>query len=137
MSMAIYGTLVAAKIYAPGHQAEQMVLSLWGIITFLLWLCTFNSNVSLSSLFFTLSLLFWFIAGGLDHPNGFLKFAGIWGFIVAAIAFYTGTAALMEDVYGREILPVFPLGKTRAERNAKLAAMKAAKSMNRTDVMDV
>ena len=37
------------------------------------------------------------------------KFAGGWGFMVAAVAFYDGTAALMKDVYGKQILPVFPL----------------------------
>jgi len=29
--------------------------------------------------------------------------------MVAAVAFYDGTAALMKDVYGKQILPVFPL----------------------------
>ena len=37
------------------------------------------------------------------------KVAGGWGFMVAAVAFYDGTAALMKDVYGKQILPVFPL----------------------------
>ena len=130
--------------------------------TFLLWLCTFHTNLVTSWLFLSLSLLFWFLAGGVGTSSErvtLTKFAGGWGFMVAATAFYDGTAALMkvrlrgqglkmhaaaaatwplcyacsssaptpggrlfivgspiswflaaeQDVYGRQILPVFPL----------------------------
>ena len=80
--------------------------------TFLLWLCTFHTNLVTSWLFLSLALLFWFLAGGVgsgDERTTLTKFAGGWGFMVAAMAFYDGTAALMKDVYGKQILPVFPL----------------------------
>ncbi len=51
-------------------------------------------------------------AGGVGDSEkrvNLTKFAGGWGFMVAAVAFYDGTASLMKDVYGRQILPVFPL----------------------------
>lgn len=62
-----------------------------------------------SALFFSLALLFFFLAAGVgtsEAAHNVTKFAGAWGFLVAAIAFYDGTAALMKDVYGKDILPV-------------------------------
>ena len=121
MSIAIHGTLVAAKVYQPGADAtdnaigqhgEQIMLSVWGVITFIFWLCTFSMNAAISSLFLSLALLFWFLAGG-QNPNSqaavnLKKFAGGWGMLVAAIAFYCAAAQLFEDSYGRAILPTMP-----------------------------
>ena len=80
--------------------------------TFLLWLCTFHTNLVTCWLFFSLSVLFWMLAGGVGAGEGrstLTKVAGGWGFMVAAVAFYDGTAALMKDVYGKQVLPVWPL----------------------------
>ena len=80
--------------------------------TFLLWLCTFHTNLVTCWLFLSLAILFWLLAGGVGTSSErvtLTKFAGGWGFMVAAVAFYDGTAALMKDVYGKQILPVFPL----------------------------
>jgi uncharacterized protein len=120
MSIALHGTLTAAGIYqgntptdnAVVMHAEQLMLSLWGIITFIFWLCTFSMNAAISSLFFTLSMLFFFLAGG-QNPNSaaavnLKKFAGGWGMLVAAIAFYCAAAQLFEDCYGKPILPTYP-----------------------------
>ncbi|KAL4435422.1 hypothetical protein ABPG77_006184 [Micractinium sp. CCAP 211/92] len=117
MSLAIFNTLVAAGVYGQGAAAavtkgDRLMLTLWGILTFLLWLCTFHTNLVTSWLFLSLALLFWFLAGGVGTSSErvtLTKFAGGWGFMVAAVAFYDGTAALMKDVYGKQILPVFPL----------------------------
>ena len=72
------------------------------------WLCTFSTSVVTSWLFLSLSMLFFFLAKA-QFSSSFGKFAGGWGFMVAFVAFYDGLAALMKDVYGRPILPVFPL----------------------------
>lgn len=100
-----YNAPVASPI-----EGERMMLSLWGILTFLFWLCTFSMNLITSALFLSLALLFFFLAGGQpqsEHMN-WMKFAGIWGFWTAFLAFYDGIAALMKEVYGKQILPVFP-----------------------------
>ncbi|KAI7842166.1 hypothetical protein COHA_004189 [Chlorella ohadii] len=115
MSIAIYETLVFGKVYAPvPNEGKQLMLAMWGILTFLLWLCTFKLTIATSAVFLTLSLLFFFLAGGVgtsQSARNFTKFAGAWGFLVAAIAFYDGIAALLKDAYGRSILPVGPLSK--------------------------
>ncbi|GAB4816913.1 hypothetical protein N2152v2_003959 [Parachlorella kessleri] len=103
--------VIVYKTPMPGPvSGERTMLILWGIVTFILWLCTFSMNLVTSSLFLTLSLLFWFLAGGQpqeEHRN-WMKFAGAWGWLVAAIAFYDGAAALLKEVYGTQVLPVFP-----------------------------
>ncbi|GAB4816806.1 hypothetical protein N2152v2_003852 [Parachlorella kessleri] len=102
-------TLYKAPVAAP-VSGERTMLILWGILTFLFWLCTFSMNLVTSALFFSLALLFWFLAGGqpqASHMN-WMKFAGAWGWWVAFLAFYDGIAALMKEVYGKQILPVFP-----------------------------
>lgn len=121
MSVALHGTLRAAGIYTANIEGEEMMLSLWSFLTFCLWLCTFNANLAISALFFTLSLLFAFLAAGQRHET-MLKFSGGWGIFVAMIAFYAGTAALMEDVYGRPILPVFPFASIDQSSHRKTSA---------------
>ncbi|PSC70112.1 GPR1 FUN34 yaaH protein [Micractinium conductrix] len=113
MSLAIFVTLSAAGVYEKTPiEGDRLMLTLWGILTFLLWLCTFHTNVVTCWLFFSLAVLFWLLAGGVgpaEERVTLTKVAGGWGFMVAAVAFYDGTAALMKDVYGRQILPVWPL----------------------------
>ena len=36
--------------------------------TFLLWLCTFHTNLVTSWLFLSLAILFWLLAGGVTYP---------------------------------------------------------------------
>lgn len=83
-------------------------LCIWGIYTFLLWLCTFSTNIIFSATFLTLSMLFFFLAGGQTNHN-FLKFAGVWGYLVTGLAWYLATSILFTDLYGTSPLPLFPL----------------------------
>lgn len=103
----LHQPLVATSFSRSPPSTSPPQLSLWGIYTFLLWLCTFSSNLALSSLFLSLALLFFFLAGGQTNHN-LMKFAGVWGFIVSAIAWYLAVATLMEELYGRVILPIVP-----------------------------
>ena len=163
MSLSLWGILVTAKVFTPVEEGDQMMLALWGIITFLFWLCTFSMNLITSALFFSLAILFWLLvrarrAGGakgsgfgththrahLPTPpappppsnqaagvgnTGLTKAAGGWGFLVAFLAFYDGTAQLMQECYGRDILPLFPfkpinklqLGNFGTKKHADLA----------------
>lgn len=124
MSIAIQGTLVIAKVYPKQTVGgEQYMLCLWGLLTFMLWLCTFNMNLVTSALFLSLSLLFFFIAGG-QQNTACLKFAGCWGIMVSCIAFYGATSMLMEEVYGRVILPLFPFGAVNKRTAGHIGTMR-------------
>eukprot|EP00887_Chlorella_sp_A99_P007266 scaffold2.g7266.t1 len=104
-------TMGAYKGPSPAAQMSACWHSIWGILTFLLWLCTFNTTLVTSAIFFTLAILFWALAAAdLKGPGTTaMKGAGGFGFLVAFLAMYDGTAVLMKEMYGRQILPVFPL----------------------------
>lgn len=108
ISFCFAGTLNLAGIYPSSVKGTQMMLCMWGIYTFVLWLCTFSTNLIFSATFLTLSMLFFFLAGGQTNHN-FMKFAGVWGYLVTALAWYLGTAMLLADLYGTSPLPLFPL----------------------------
>jgi GPR1/FUN34/yaaH family len=85
-----------------------MMLSLWGIFTFILMVPTLELNFALFSLFLTLSILFFLLTGGITTPNPWTKIAGWWGLFVAGIAFYIAAA----DIINEEMqMTVLPLGK--------------------------
>ena len=104
MGLAIWGFLYAADL-GTMLKGFQMALSLWGIFTFILMFATLNINFCLFSLFLTLSVLFWVLAGGVGNTN-VTKGGGVLGFIVAGIAWYIATAELMNEVYGTVVMPL-------------------------------
>eukprot|EP00887_Chlorella_sp_A99_P002371 scaffold10.g2371.t1 len=104
MGLSIMEVLVAGGVLpAPPREAVAMFLSLWGIVTFLLWLCSLHLTLVTSGLLLTLSILFWALAAGEYHP-AVQQGAGGFGFFVALLAFYDATAALMQEMYGCPIL---------------------------------
>ncbi|KDD73366.1 GPR1/FUN34/yaaH family protein, partial [Helicosporidium sp. ATCC 50920] len=123
MGLAFYGTLETAGVAEASAQGLQVVLALWGIFCVAMWLCTFNTSVALSTLLASTALLFFFLSGGQSNAV-LLKFAGGWGLLVSGLAFYTGLATLMEETYGRSILPVIPLG---APKKLHVGASSASK----------
>ncbi|KAI7841682.1 hypothetical protein COHA_004549 [Chlorella ohadii] len=154
MGFALLQILVAAGLFSVGHNADQMMLSLWGILTFSEWrmlaskpLCvcmwpylllawgvkggcctcpdgaspgfppsavfmiaTFELNFCLSLLFFTLAVLFWLLAAGVESTF-WERFAGWWGLVVAGIAWYIAAADTINEQYKRVSATVMPLGK--------------------------
>lgn len=70
MSLAFYGTLKAAGIFEGLVEGEQMMLILWGILTFILFVGSIKLNVGLMTLFFSLGALFFLIAAGHPYPGG-------------------------------------------------------------------
>ena len=112
MGLALWGILFSTKVVSFDPSTFAMVLSLWGIFTFIMMFPTLNLNVCLTSLFLTLSILFWILAAGQfypttpDHPSTTLKAAGGFGYFVAAIAWYIATAELMNEIYGTVVMPL-------------------------------
>lgn len=82
-------------------------LIIWGIFTFLLFIGTFKLSRALQFVFATLTILFFLLAAGDATGNASLKtFTGYEGIICGASAIYTGAATLLNEVYGRTVLPV-------------------------------
>lgn len=87
--------------------AVQAMLSLMGIFTFVMFLCTFVMNKTISLLFFLLMMTFFLLAGGVNNET-VDKVAGWFGMATGATAFWLGSAELINDVIGggEDLIPL-------------------------------
>lgn len=82
-------------------------LFLWGVISFYIWIATFKHTRAIQLIFFTLCLMFFFLAAGEWMGSSALRAVGGYsGLITAALAFYLSAADVINDTYGRHVLPV-------------------------------
>ncbi len=99
----------------PGAYDAAVYLLGWTIFTFILVFGAVRINVVTASLFILLDLTFLALTlqnfGILGNGNTtLLQIGGVLGIITALNAFYNATAAIVKDLAGRDVLPVFPLG---------------------------
>ena len=57
-----------ADIFLPSPKGKQMMLSLWGILTFIFFVGALSLNIALQALFLLLSAVFFLLAGGVSSP---------------------------------------------------------------------
>jgi succinate-acetate transporter protein len=94
-------------IPAASEGAMVAYLIMWGIFTGLLFIGTLRISKALQFIFATLTILFFLLAAGDATGNATLKtFTGYEGILCGASAIYTGAAILLNEVYGKIILPV-------------------------------
>jgi len=94
-------------VAAPSTGGMVAYLIMWGIFTGLLFIGTLKINRALQVVFATLTILFFLLALGDITENPAIKtFTGYEGIVCGASAIYTGVATLMNEVYGKVILPV-------------------------------
>jgi hypothetical protein len=73
---------------------------------------TLRLNVALQFVFGSLTVLFFLLALGDYTGNTALKhFTGYEGIVCGASAIYTGIAQVLNEVYGKTILPLCPVTK--------------------------
>lgn len=94
----------ADKPSATGMAAYLLV---WGLFTFLMFIGTLKLNRALQFVFGSLVVLFLLLAIGDITENDSLKtFTGFEGILCGASAIYTGIAQVLNEVYGRTVLPL-------------------------------
>ena len=99
-------------IPAASNDAMISYLIIWGIFTLLLFFGTLRISRALQVVFGTLTILFFLLAAGDATGNASLKtFTGYEGILCGASAVYTGIAGLLNEVYGRTVLPTGPVAK--------------------------
>jgi succinate-acetate transporter protein len=108
--LSLVGLIVMPKlgwVAAPSEGSMVAYLIMWGIFTFLLFFGTLKLNRALQFVFASLTLLFFLLAAGDATGNSNIKhIAGYEGIICGASAIYTGVANLLNEVYGRTVLPI-------------------------------
>jgi succinate-acetate transporter protein len=95
--------------------AMAAYLAIWGLFTAVMFVGTFRLNRALQVIFGTLTLLFFLLA--YEHFNsagasiGFKHFTGFEGVICGLSAIYTGLAQVLNELYGKIVLPLGPVNK--------------------------
>jgi uncharacterized protein len=113
--LTLVGLLVMPKLglgAAPDDAAKAAYLAMWGLFTAVMFIGTWRLNRALQFVFASLTLLFFLLAWG-DYSQaspGFKHFTGWEGVVCGLSAVYTGLAQVLNEVFGR---PVLPLGSVR------------------------
>src|SRR5256886_8477986 len=88
--------------------AMAAYLAMWGLFTAVMFIGTLRLHVAGQIVFGSLTILFFLLAIG-DYTNagpGFKHFAGWEGIFCGFSAIYAGLAQLLNELYGRVILPL-------------------------------
>ena len=94
----------------PSESSMAAYLGMWGLFTFLLFFGTLKLNRALQFVFGSLTILFVLLAISDGTGNKSLgTFAGYEGIICGASAIYTGIAQVLNELYGRVVLPIGPV----------------------------
>lgn len=99
------GLGVASEPFAMGFY-----LFMWGVFTAVMFFATLRLNGALQFIFGSLAILFFLLAIGDWTGNATItRIAGYEGIICGASAIYCGLAQVLNEVYGRTILPLWPV----------------------------
>ena len=111
--LSLVGLIVMPKLglgAAPSEGAMCAYLSVWGVFTLLLFFGTLKLNRALQFVFASLTILFFLLVAGDATGNSSIKhLAGYEGIICGASAIYTGIANVLNEIYGRTVLPIGPV----------------------------
>ncbi|SEP15156.1 GPR1/FUN34/YaaH family transporter [Mucilaginibacter sp. OK283] len=111
--LSLVGLIVMPKLgwaTAASEGAMCAYLSVWGVFTLLLFFGTLKLNRALQFVFGSLTILFFLLVAGDATGNPTIKhLAGYEGIICGASAIYTGIANVLNEVYGRVVLPIGPV----------------------------
>jgi succinate-acetate transporter protein len=108
--LSLVGLIVMPKlgwIAAPAGSAMVAYLVMWGIFTFCMFFGTLRLNRALQFVFASLTLLFFLLAiGDATENKDITHFAGYEGIVCGASAIYAGMAQVLNEIYGKTVLPI-------------------------------
>jgi succinate-acetate transporter protein len=93
--------------------AMAAYLAMWGLFTAVMFLGTLRLNRALQVVFATLTILFFMLAMG-DYTNassGFKHLTGYEGIFCGFSAIYAGLAQVLNELFGKVVLPLGPVKK--------------------------
>lgn len=108
--LTLVGLIILPKlgwIESTSKEAMAFYLLLWGLFTLGLFVGTLRLNRALQVVFASLTILFFLLAAGDATGNENLtRIAGYEGIFCGLSAVYTGLAQVLNEVYGRVVLPI-------------------------------
>jgi succinate-acetate transporter protein len=109
-------TFISPAFAAADDTAFGIYLAMWGIFTAAMFLGTFRLNRALQFVFGSLTILFFLLAWehfyAVEWPGmggasaDFKHFTGYEGIVCGLSAIYTGLAQILNELYGKTILPL-------------------------------
>jgi succinate-acetate transporter protein len=97
-------------IAAPDNSAMVAYLLIWGLFTAILFIGTLRLNRALQFVFASLTVLFALLALGDFTGSVTIKhIAGYEGIICGLSAIYAGAAQVLNEVYGKVVVPIGPV----------------------------
>jgi succinate-acetate transporter protein len=94
----------------PAISAMALYLFMWGLFTAVMFIGTLRINRALQFVFGSLALLFFLLAYGDATGSTIIKrIAGYEGIICGFSAIYTALAQVLNEVFGKTIIPIWPL----------------------------
>jgi succinate-acetate transporter protein len=100
-------TLLSPAVAAASDTAMAAYFFMWGMFTLVMFFGTLKTNRALQFVFMSLVVLFFMLtAVRLTGNATLLKITGWEGIICGASAVYTGLAEVLNEVYGRTVVPL-------------------------------
>ena len=97
---------------APSNIAMATYLFMWGLFTFLMYFGANKINVALQFVFGSLTILFFLLS--LSEVTGIAAIktvAGLEGIVCGFSAVYLAIAEVLNEVYGKDVMPICPKKK--------------------------
>jgi uncharacterized protein len=94
----------------PGDREMAAYLFMWGLFTLCMFVGTFRLNIALQFVFGSLTILFFLLAlGDLTKSQMLKTIAGYEGIFCGFTAIYTGIAQVLNEIYKKIVLPIYPV----------------------------
>jgi len=104
---------------APSHEAQMAYFFMWGLFTLAMFFGTLKANRALQFVFISLTILFFLLAAKsalLAYTSTtaadlefFTRIIGVEGVICGLSAVYLAIAEVLNEVYGKTVLPICPV----------------------------
>jgi hypothetical protein len=96
----------------PSDIAMASYLFMWGLFTLLMYFGASKKNVALQFVFGSLAILFFLLSLSDVTGNAMIKtVAGLEGIVCGFSAFYLAIAEVLNETYGKTVLPICPKKK--------------------------
>jgi succinate-acetate transporter protein len=91
----------------PDPVAQASYLAMWGLFTLVMFIGTLRLSRALQVVFASLTVLFFLLAlGDATGSQATLRLAGYEGIVCGFSAIYAGLAQVLNEVYGRVVVPL-------------------------------